>query len=207
MMGATKKVAELVLQQLMGKGETEFITVRFGNVLRSRGSAIPLFEKQIEAGGPVMVTHPEMKRYFMSIPEAVRLVLHSGVIGAGGDLCILEMGEQVRIVDMVENMIRMAGKKPYEDIDILFTGIRPGEKLYEELFTDQEARSLRKVDKIFVSRPEGCDWGHFDETLEELRKAAEGCRREDIVLLLEGLIPSYCPYVGGGDAGSKPQFV
>ena len=113
----------------------------------------------------------------------------------------------MRIVDMVENMIRMAGKKPYEDIDILFTGIRPGEKLYEELFTDQEARSLRKVNKIFVCRSEGCDWARFDAALEELRKAAEGCRREDIVTLLEGVIPSYCPYVGGGDVGSKAQLV
>ena len=106
-MGATKRVAELVLQGMASAGDTHFITVRFGNVLRSRGSVIPLFEKQIAAGGPVTVTHPEMKRYFMSIPEAVRLVLHSGAIGHSGDLCILDMGEQVRIVDLAENMIRM----------------------------------------------------------------------------------------------------
>ena len=243
MMGVTKKVAELVLQQLAGGAEkggegerekggegerekgrmgewgdgsshlpssishlpagpgcegmrTKFIAVRFGNVLRSRGSVIPLFEKQIQAGGPVTITHPEMKRYFMSIPEAVRLVLHSGAIGRSGDLCILDMGEQVRIVDLARNMIRMAGKRVNADIDITFTGIRPGEKLYEELFTEYEARSLQKVDKIFVCQPEGCDWELFDETLERLRQAADGCKREEIVRLLGKVVPSYRPYGG-----------
>jgi FlaA1/EpsC-like NDP-sugar epimerase len=198
MMGVTKRVAELVLQPLVDKGETEFITVRFGNVLRSRGSVIPLFEKQIEAGGPVTVTHPEMKRYFMSIPEAVRLVLHSGTIGVGGDLCILEMGEQVKIVEMVENMIRMAGKIPHKDIDIRFTGIRPGEKLYEELFTDQEAKGIQKIEKIFVCKPEGCDWERFDQWLGELRQRAKECRRKEIVELLCKIVPSYQPDVGVG---------
>jgi FlaA1/EpsC-like NDP-sugar epimerase len=191
MMGASKRVAELVLQQLAGKeGATAFVTVRFGNVLRSRGSVIPLFEKQIEAGGPVTVTHPEMVRYFMSIPEAVRLVLHSGAIGKRGDLCVLDMGEQVKIRELAENMIRMAGKVPDEDIDIVFTGIRPGEKLYEELYTADEARSLQKVDGVFVCRPNP-DTSLLEELLPELREAALQCRRADIVDILHRLIPAY----------------
>ena len=192
-MGATKRVAEIVLQGMAEKGGTHFITVRFGNVLRSRGSVIPKFEKQIAAGGPVTVTHPEMKRYFMSIPEAVRLVLHSGAVGDNGDLCILDMGEQLRIVAVVENMIRMSGKVPYDDIDIEITGIRPGEKLYEELFTDEEAQTLRKIEKIFICHPSRDDYASLDETLPALREAALGCRRDEIILLLRQILPSYQP--------------
>ena len=206
MMGATKKVAEMVLQELAHQGVTQFITVRFGNVLRSRGSVIPLFEKQIEAGGPVLVTHPEMKRYFMTIPEAVRLVLHSGAIGRSGDLCILDMGEQVRIVDLARNMIRMAGKRLGEDIDIEYIGIRPGEKLFEELFTEDEARGLQKIEKIFVCRPEGCGWARFNETLDGLRQAAAECRREEIIDLLGVVVPSYTPYVGEEGAVHRAEL-
>jgi FlaA1/EpsC-like NDP-sugar epimerase len=205
MMGATKKIAELILQQLAQRGDTQFITVRFGNVLRSRGSVIPLFEKQIKAGGPVTVTHPDMIRFFMSIPEAVRLVLHSGVMGGSGDLCILDMGEQVRIVDLARNMIRNAGKIPDENIEIVFTGIRPGEKLYEELFTEHEARSLHKIDKIFVCKPEGCDWEKFDDTLECLHRAAKECKRDEIIRLLGKLIPSYQPFIEKGIPEVAPQ--
>jgi FlaA1/EpsC-like NDP-sugar epimerase len=192
-MGVTKRVAELVLQQLVATGgATAFITVRFGNVLRSRGSVIPLFEKQIEAGGPVTVTHPEMVRYFMSIPEAVRLVLHSGAMGRIGDLCILDMGESVKILELAENMIRMAGKVPYEDIDIEFTGIRVGEKLYEELYTAEEASSLQKIDRIFVCRPNS-DISQLDEVLPKLHEAAQHCQRGDIVNLLQQIVPTYHP--------------
>ncbi|MEW6754730.1 MAG: polysaccharide biosynthesis protein [Candidatus Latescibacterota bacterium] len=179
------------LRELADQGQTQYITVRFGNVLRSQGSVIPLFERQIEAGGPVTVTHPEMTRYFMSIPEAVRLVLNSGAIGRSGDLCILDMGQQVRILDLAENMIRMAGKVPHEDIEIAFTGIRPGEKLVEALFTPEEARTMHRVVRLFVSRPEGCDWGRFDALLGRLRQAAEACRREEIVRLL-GAVRGSC---------------
>jgi FlaA1/EpsC-like NDP-sugar epimerase len=192
-MGTAKKIAELLLQELATLETTQFITVRFGNVLRSRGSVVPLFEQQIRAGGPVTVTHPAMTRYFMSIPEAVRLVLHSGAVGKSGDLCILEMGEPVRIAALAENMIRMAGKRPYEDIDITFTGIRPGEKLSEELFTKAEARTLRKVDKVLLCRPEGCEWGLLHERLERLRMAADSCRRGEIVALLQEIVPTYRP--------------
>jgi FlaA1/EpsC-like NDP-sugar epimerase len=191
-MGTTKRVAELVLRQLAdGDGETVFTTVRFGNVLRSRGSVIPFFEKQIEAGGPVTVTHPEMTRYFMSIPEAVRLVLHSGAIGSNGDLCILDMGKPVKIVELAENMIRMAGKVPYEDIDIVFTGIRAGEKLHEDLLTEDEASYLQKIDKISVSKPDGGDWIHLEERLTELRQATHECQRGDVIRILQEIVPSY----------------
>ena len=193
-MGATKKLAELLLQQLAHKGATQFITVRFGNVLRSRGSVIPRFEKQIEAGGPLTVTHPDMTRYFMSIPEAVRLVLHSGIVASSSDLCILDMGDPVRIVNLAENLIVLSGHKPYEDIDIVFTGVRPGEKLTEELFTEQEATTIRKVEKILVCRSKGCDLENFGDLLEQLKTAATECRREDIVRLLEELVPDYQPH-------------
>jgi FlaA1/EpsC-like NDP-sugar epimerase len=191
-MGTTKRIAELVLRQLADvDGETVFTTVRFGNVLRSRGSVIPFFEKQIEAGGPVTVTHPEMTRYFMSIPEAVRLVLHSGAIGNNGDLCILDMGKPVKIVELAENMIRMAGKVPYEDIDIVFTGVRAGEKLYEDLFTEDEARCLQKIDKISISKSKGGDWTYLEARLTDLHQAILECRRGDIIRILHEIVPSY----------------
>ena len=194
-MGATKRVAEMVLQQMAGEGgTTEFVTVRFGNVLRSRGSVIPLFEKQIEAGGPVTVTHPEMTRFFMSIPEAVRLVLHAGVIGRSGDVCILDMGKPVRIVELAENMITLSGKRPYEDVDIVFTGVRPGEKLEEELLTEEEAATMRQVDKILVCRGSGRNWSEFEEELEGLRRAAEACRGDEVLERLHEMLPDYvCP--------------
>ena len=193
-MGATKRLAEFLLQKLAGEGQTQLITVRFGNVLRSRGSVVPLFERQIKEGGPVTVTHPEMKRYFMSIPEAVRLVLHSGAIGSSGDLCVLDMGDPVRILDLVENMIVLAGRKPYEDIDIVFSGIRPGEKLSEELLTPQEAKTVKKVDKILICKPKENSWTEFDACLERLKTAAAACRREEIIRLIKEMVPDYHPY-------------
>lgn len=189
-MGATKRVAEMILQHLALTSTTSLITVRFGNVLRSRGSVVPLFERQIAAGGPVTVTDPEMKRFFMSIPEAVRLILHSGAIGANGELCILDMGEQVSIVQMVESMIRRTGKVPYEEVDIQFTGVRPGEKLYEELFTDQERQSIRRSGEILVAKPEKPDDSLMSE-LEVLRDHATACDREGIIQSLCRLVPSY----------------
>jgi len=188
-MGTTKRIAELIVQQLADQSTTQFVTVRFGNVLRSRGSVVPLFERQIREGGPVTVTHPEMTRYFMSIPEAVRLVMHSGAVGTSGDLCILDMGEPVRIATLAENMIRMAGKT--EDIDIVYTGIRAGEKLSEELFTEAEVRDLRTVDKILICRPEANESELFDERLEDLRVAAEACQREKVIRLLQEMVPEY----------------
>ncbi len=191
-MGASKRLAELQVQHLAeGSEVTQFVTVRFGNVLGSRGSVVPLFEKQISRGGPVTVTHPDMTRYFMSIPEAVRLVMHSAVIGQNGDLCILDMGEPVKILDLAENMIHMAGLKPGEDIDIVFSGIRPGEKLFEELVTDEQATTLSKIGKINVCKPSEFDWHELETVLEELEDSAKNCDQEKILALVQSAIHEY----------------
>lgn len=148
-MGATKLVAEQYLHSVAERSQTRFITVRFGNVLNSAGSVVPTFRRQIEDGGPVTVTDPEMQRYFMTIPEAVQLVLQSGAVGEGGDVLILDMGEPVRIVDLAKDMIRLSGQRYPDDIDIVFTGLRPGEKLYEELFYETEQNAVRIHEKIY----------------------------------------------------------
>ena len=153
-MGASKRLAELAVLGLNGQSATDFVCVRFGNVLDSNGSVIPIFKRQIEAGGPVTVMHPDIIRYFMTITEAARLVLEAGAMAAGGEIFILDMGEQIKIVDLAENLIRMAGLTPDVDIKIEFVGLRPGEKLYEELLLDEEGLTKTVNDKIFVVRPQ-----------------------------------------------------
>lgn len=152
-MGATKRIAEMYVQSLDTTSQTKFSAVRFGNVLGSRGSVIPAFKKQIEAGGPVTVTHPEMVRYFMTIPEAVQLVIQSGSFAKGGEVFILDMGEPVKILTLAEDLITLSGYEPYKDIDIQFSGIREGEKLYEELLTDEENLDSTHHGRIFIGRP------------------------------------------------------
>jgi FlaA1/EpsC-like NDP-sugar epimerase len=152
-MGASKRLAEIITLGLNTAQVTEFVCVRFGNVLDSNGSVIPLFRRQIEAGGPVTVTHPDIIRYFMTIPEAAKLVLEAGAIAAGGELFILDMGEQVRIADLAENLIRMAGFTPGVDIQIEYTGLRPGEKLYEELLLSEEGLGATLNNRIYVVKP------------------------------------------------------
>jgi FlaA1/EpsC-like NDP-sugar epimerase len=181
----------MVIQRLSQSASTKFVTVRFGNVLGSRGSVVPLFEKQIRDGGPLTVTHPDMTRYYMSIPEAVRLVLHSGAIGQNGDLCILDMGKPLRILELAENMIVMAGKRPYEDIDIVFTGLRPGEALAEELLSSEEALTTRQVDKIMVCQPRQVHLADFEEKLDHLHRVAVQCDRDQVIQLIETLLPKY----------------
>lgn len=152
-MGATKRIAEMYVQSLNTTSQTKFSAVRFGNVLGSRGSVIPAFKQQIAAGGPVTVTHPEMVRYFMTIPEAVQLVIQSGSFAKGGEVFVLDMGEPVKILTLAEDLITLSGFEPYKDIDITFSGIREGEKLYEELLTDEENLGSTQHDRIFIGRP------------------------------------------------------
>jgi len=151
-MGATKRLAEMICSTLNDRGKTKFISVRFGNVLGSRGSVIPIFLEQIKKGGPVTVTHPEMKRYFMTISEAVLLVFQAAAMGKGGEVFVLDMGEPVKIVKLAENLIKLQGLEPYKDIDIVFTGLRPGEKLFEELLTAEEGTDKTYHKKIFIAK-------------------------------------------------------
>ncbi|MBP1995570.1 UDP-N-acetylglucosamine 4,6-dehydratase family protein [Paenibacillus eucommiae] len=170
-MGGTKRLAELMLQSMEGTSkDTILLTVRFGNVLGSRGSVLPLFTQQIEAGGPVTVTHPDMIRYFMTIPEAVHLIFQSCVMAKGGEIFILDMGRPVKILDMAYRVIRMSGLTPDEDIKVVYTGIRPGEKLVEELFTAEEKLKAVKHDSIYVCESLAFSEEHLHETLKKLEE-------------------------------------
>lgn len=192
-MGATKRVAELILQaKSASQGcKTHFVAVRFGNVLGSNGSVIPLFKKQIAEGGPITLTHPDITRYFMTIPEAVQLVIQAGAMGIGGELFLLEMGDPVKIADLAENLIRLSGLKPGVDIEIVFTGLRPGEKLYEELLIDGEDVKRTHHDKIWVLESLCPDETILDSVLEDFESACKEGNDNLVRSKLKELVPEY----------------
>jgi len=190
-MGATKRLAEMIIFTMAEKSNTSFLAVRFGNVLGSRGSVVPLFKKQIARGGPVTVTDPEVMRYFMTIPEAVSLVIQTGAMRESGRLFLLDMGEPVKIVDLARNLITLSGFEPGRDIEIVYTGLRPGEKLIEELLTEGEGIQKTDMGKIFVTQAEGRNWDELMENVRSLRDLAEKGDQEGIVRLLRELVPEY----------------
>lgn len=191
-MGATKRCCEMIVQYMAQSGsKTEFVTTRFGNVLGSNGSVIPLFKRQIETGKPVTVTHPDIIRYFMTIPEAVSLVLQAGAMAKGGEIFVLDMGAPVKIVTLAENLIRMCGKIPYKDVEIKFTGLRPGEKLYEELLMDEEG--LKKTDnkKIFTGKQIVIERKKFIKQYERLKAVALENNSSETLRQLEEIVPTF----------------
>ena len=190
-MGATKRITELIIQEMALKSKTRFMAVRFGNVLGSNGSVIPLFKKQISEGGPVTVTDKNMIRFFMTIPEASRLVLQAAGLGKSGSVYVLDMGEPVKIDDLARNLIRLSGFVPDKDIQVVYTGLRPGEKLYEELIMDEEKDSLKMVygNRIFVTMPVEMDYAEFDKKLGELKKAALE-KPDRVVKIIKEIVPN-----------------
>jgi FlaA1/EpsC-like NDP-sugar epimerase len=203
-MGMTKRVAEIFCQNLSAISSTRFITVRFGNVLGSAGSVIPLFQQQIAAGGPVTVTHPEITRYFMTIPEAAQLILQASVIGQGGEIFVLDMGEPVKISYLAEQLILLSGKRPGEDIEIVYTGLRPGEKLYEELFHESEKLTGTTHPKIMLANSRSMDFAVLEEKMQGLSQACDRDDAEQLRKLLCELVPEHqsgadpIPAEGGG---------
>lgn len=189
-MGVSKRVAEIYVQALSQRSQTRFVTVRFGNVLGSTGSVIPIFKEQIARGGPITVTHPEMKRYFMTIPEACQLVLQAGSMGEGGEIFILDMGKPVKIVDLAKDLIRLSGLSP-DDIEIRFTGMRPGEKLFEELSLAQESAQKTQHPKIFIGQFIPHEWEEINRQVDELRKMVHSVAPAQILAMLQEIVPEF----------------
>lgn len=192
-MGATKRLAEVIIQYIDKTSETSFVAVRFGNVLASRGSVIPLFKKQIAAGGPVTVTDPEMVRYFMTIPEAVELVIQAGALARGREIFVLDMGEPVKILDLARTLIKLSGFEPEKDIEIVFTGIRPGEKLFEELLTNEEGINTTTHERIFVLKPENIELYNVETLIEDILTGNLPRNREETIKLLSNFINTFAP--------------
>ncbi|MCG4584117.1 polysaccharide biosynthesis protein, partial [Anaerosalibacter bizertensis] len=193
-MGATKRICEMIIQSMNSISDTEFVAVRFGNVLGSNGSVIPLFKKQIAEGGPVTVTHEEVTRYFMTIPEACQLVLQAGAMASGGEVFVLDMGEPVKIIDLANDLIRLSGFEPDVDIPIKIVGLRPGEKLFEELLLDEEGISNTSHNKIFIGQPTFTDYKYLIQNLEKLKYVIEYNDKIKLKKVLSEIVPTYEPY-------------
>jgi FlaA1/EpsC-like NDP-sugar epimerase len=197
-MGCTKRLAEIYVQSLglaieQGtiQGKTKFVTTRFGNVLGSNGSVIPHFKEQIAAGGPVTVTHPDIIRYFMSIPEACRLVMKAETISEGNQICVFDMGKPVKISFLAEQMIKMAGFRPGVDIEIKYTGLRPGEKLYEEVLATKENTMPTKHDSIFIAKVRDYDYNEAKEVVDKLRELSRSVDIPNMVKLMKATVPEF----------------
>ena len=189
-MGATKRMGEMIIQAYNSKSDTLFAAVRFGNVLGSHGSVIPIFKRQIKEGGPITVTHPDIVRYFMTIPEAARLIIHAGGMAFGGEIFILNMGEPVKIVDLAKNMLKLSGLVEGKDIDIVYTGLRPGEKLYEELLNVGETTRPTGNKDIMISKAQSPDFDELQAHLEYL-KAFMSKPNAEVKQALEKCVPTY----------------
>jgi FlaA1/EpsC-like NDP-sugar epimerase len=202
-MGATKRVAEIFCQDMNGRSQTRYITVRFGNVLNSNGSVVPLFKEQIARGGPVTVTHPEISRYFMTISEASQLIMQAAVLGSGGEIYVLDMGEPVKITYLAEQLIRLSGKQPGKDIQIVYTGLRPGEKLFEELFHELEPYEKTQHEKIFLAHPRQADLENLGSVLREGEMAVKRYDTEKLKEILLRLVPELANTSIGGKSGNS----
>lgn len=196
-MGATKRVAEQIVQSVAEVHQRNFVSVRFGNVLGSRGSVVPTFLRQIAAGGPVTVTHPEMRRYFMTIPESVQLVLQAGALGRGGEVFVLDMGEPIKVADLAADLIRLSGREVGGDIEIRFTGSRPGEKLYEEMFFSAENATPTEHPKVLKARNASLAVGVSERVEQLIAAAEEGWSDDDLKAQLKGLVPDFDPSLAG----------
>jgi FlaA1/EpsC-like NDP-sugar epimerase len=190
-MGATKRIGELLCEAWNRQSRTAYLAVRFGNVLGSAGSVVEVFKEQIERGGPVTVTHPDAVRYFMTISEACQLIMEAGVVGEGGEIFVLDMGEPVRIRDLAEQMIRLSGKIPDHDIEIAFTGLRPGEKLAENLFYEGEDLASTHHDKLFLTRTAPAEWARAKQSVEAMHKAVLAFDEEELTARIQTLVPTF----------------
>jgi FlaA1/EpsC-like NDP-sugar epimerase len=190
-MGASKRIAEMYIQSLGKKVKTKFVTTRFGNVLGSNGSVIPRFKKQLENGGPITITHPDITRYFMTIPEACQLVLEAGSIGKGGEIFVFDMGKSVKIIDLARKMIKLSGLQENKDIKIIFTGLRPGEKLFEELLADSENTLPTHHPQILIGKVKEYDFNEVSEKINKLIELFDKQNNEQIVSFMKTILPEF----------------